>query len=115
MYAIQSGIPKSAVIEPGRYISRIPIILNIRTGDVTEVIVTPICISKLVNLLTQADVHPAGTITFDFETTGLDPDNEHITEYAFYHTQLRTTVAHSLVKPPTRIPLDVQQLTGITE
>ena len=85
MYAIQSGAPTTTSQVQGRYISRIPLILNIRTGDVTEVVVTSRCISKLVTLLAQADVHPAGLITFDFETTGLNPDSDHITEYAFYH------------------------------
>lgn len=88
MYAIQSGAPKSSNYlqrDSNRYISRIPLILNIRTGDVTEVIATPRLISKLVSLLMD-DTHPAGIITFDFETTGINPDSDAITEYSFYHT-----------------------------
>lgn len=109
MYAIQSGAPKSVInssTTSNRYISRIPLILNIRTGDVTEVIATPRLISKLVSLMMD-DVHPAGIIAFDFETTGINPESDAITEYSFYHTQLRTTVAHSLVNPQRPVPLEV--------
>lgn len=103
MYAIQSGAPM--ITRDAAYNSRVPLILNIRSGDVTEVTITPRLVSNLVALL--CDVHPPGIITFDFETTGLDTTNDRITEYAFYHTQLRTTIAHSLVNPQMQVPLEV--------
>jgi DNA polymerase III epsilon subunit-like protein len=55
----------------------------------------------------------------DVETTGLDPEVDHIIEVAVVHLQLgrnEPTVAfRSRVKPPVPVPEKITELTGITD
>lgn len=56
-------------------------------------------------------------VVFDLETTGLDPNRDEIIEIgAVLWQQGEITAAfHSLVNPGLAIPLEIQQLTGITD
>jgi len=67
-------------------------------------------IKKLMNY-TIAHKH---VIAYDFETTGIDPNQCEITEYCFYDVNARVPICSSLIKPRGRIPENVEKLTGIT-
>ncbi|MDZ7726712.1 MAG: 3'-5' exonuclease [Dehalococcoidia bacterium] len=57
-------------------------------------------------------------VALDIETTGLDPENDHVTEIGmvrFDDAGAELESFHTFVNPGRSIPLFVQQLTGVTD
>ncbi|HIB03440.1 MAG TPA: hypothetical protein EYO21_06415 [Candidatus Marinimicrobia bacterium] len=70
---------------------------------------------ELADLLNQLDLHTF--IAFDFETTGLDPSNDKITEFAAVRFEQGKVVGsyQTLVNPQRPIPSEIVRKTGITD